>query len=162
MPQFPWYNTIRFRVSLALFVLFTLQAGTAGFTLYEVDLRKHDYEILNLAGQTRVISHTLAYQSRNYLKENETLSLNGQRGAAFYSQNLQQSMALYDKIISGFRNRRLDPEITGLDAPLTCSWDQHSRNQLDVSAAAWENFRTGMQLAKDTTRNLTAAAILPA
>jgi len=112
-----------------------------------VDLRKHDYEILNLAGQTRVISHTMAHQSRNYLKENAIIAATGQRDAGFYAQNLQQSMALYDKIISGFRNRRLDPEITGLDEPLTCSWDQHSRNQLDTSAAAWEDFRAGMQLA---------------
>ena len=149
MPQFPWHNTIRFRVSLALFVLFALQAGTAGFTLYEVDLRKHDYEILNLAGQTRVISHTMAHQSRNYLKDNVIIALTSQRGSGFYSRNLQQSMALYDKIISGFRNRRLDPEITGLAEPLTCSWDQHSRNQLDISAAAWENFRSGVQLALD-------------
>lgn len=88
MPQFPWYNTIRFRVSLALFVLFALQAGTAGFTLYEVDLRKHDYEILNLAGQLRVISHTMAHQSRNYLKENTAITLNQQHDAAFYAQNL--------------------------------------------------------------------------
>jgi hypothetical protein len=64
MPRFPWYNTIHFRISLALFVLFAIQAGTAGFTLYEVDLRKHDYEILNLAGQTRVISHTMAHEPR--------------------------------------------------------------------------------------------------
>lgn len=151
MLQFPWYNTIRFRVSLALFVLFALQAGTAGFTLYEVDLRKHDYEILNLAGQLRVISHTMAHQSRNYLKENAAITLSRQHDAGLYTQNLQQSMALYDKIISGFRNRRLDPEITGLDAPLTCSWDRNSRNQLDASAAAWDEFRTGMQHALDTS-----------
>jgi HD-GYP domain-containing protein (c-di-GMP phosphodiesterase class II) len=141
------YNTIRFQVGLALFVLFALQAGTAGFTLYEVNLRKHDYEILNLAGQARVISHTMAHQSRNYLKENLIVALSARRDSDFYSQNLQQSMAFYDKIMNGFRNRRLDPEITGLDEPLTCTWDQQSRNQLDVSAAAWDKFREGMKLA---------------
>lgn len=109
-----WWKTIRFQVSLALFVLFALQAGTAGVTLYEVNLRKHDYEILNLAGQARVISHTMALQSRNYLKENPLISSVGQRDTGFYSQNLQQGMLLFDKIIAGFRNRRLDPEITGL------------------------------------------------
>lgn len=149
MRPFLWYNSIRFRIGLALFVLFALQAGTAGLTLYEVDLRKHDYEILNLAGQTRVISHTMAHESRNYLKERAILSLSSQRDSAFYAQNLQQSMALYDKIIRSFRNRRLDPEITGLAEPLTCSWDHNSRNQLDVTAEAWENFRRDMQLAKD-------------
>lgn len=147
MLKFPWYNTIRFRISLALFVLFALQAGTAGFTLYEVDLRKHDYEILNLAGQMRVISHTLVSQSRNYLKENAALALSDQHNSGFYSQNLRQSMVLYDKIISGFRNRRLDPEITGLAEPLKCSWDQKSRNQLDASSAVWEKYHSGMQLA---------------
>ncbi|BCB25707.1 hypothetical protein SKTS_05930 [Sulfurimicrobium lacus] len=147
MPQFPWYNTIRFRVGLALFVLFAFQAGTVGFTLYEVDLRKHDYEILNLAGQLRVISHTMAHESRNYLKENEQTVFTGQHDSGFYTRNLQQSMTLYGKIITSFRNRRLDPEITGRDEPLTCSWDKQSRNQLDVSAAAWEDFRGGMQRA---------------
>lgn len=149
MLKFPWYNTIRFRLSLALFTLFILQAGTAGFTLYEVDLRKHDYMILNLAGQTRVISHTLTHQSRNYLKENAAIPLTSQHDSGFYSRNLQQSMALYGKIITSFRNRRLDPEITGLAEPLKCSWDQQSRNQLDISAAAWEGFRSGIQLAVD-------------
>jgi HD-GYP domain-containing protein (c-di-GMP phosphodiesterase class II)/HAMP domain-containing protein len=155
-----WWKTIRFQISLALFVLFALQAGTAGFTLYEVSLRKHDYEILNLAGQARVISHTLALQSRNYLKENPLISSVGQLDTGFYSQNLQQGMLLFDKIITGFRNRRLDPEITGLDEPLTCSWDQRARNQLDASAADWDDFRAGMQLAiqADPARSDVAAA----
>ncbi|MBI5919782.1 MAG: HD domain-containing protein [Nitrosomonadales bacterium] len=148
--RFPWYNSIRFRISLALLALFSLQVGAVGFTLYEIGLRKHDYEILNLAGQTRVISHSLLYQSQNYLKERGALSLlQNQSGSDLYSQNLEQSMVLYDKIMTGFRNRRLDPEITGLDEPLTCNWDQHSRNQLDVSAAAWEEFRDGMKRVMD-------------
>ncbi len=160
MLSFPWYNTIRFRISLALFALFVLQAGTVGFTLYEVDLRKHDYEILNLAGQTRVISHTIAYQSHNYLKENLISAVASQHDAGYYSRNLQQSMALYEKIISSFRNRRLDPEITGRDEPLRCSWDRQSRDQLDVSAAAWEEFRGGMQqaIAANPSRPDIAAA----
>ena len=45
-----WYNTIRYRIGMAVFAIFFLQAGTAGLTLYEVDLRKHDYAILVLAG----------------------------------------------------------------------------------------------------------------
>jgi len=149
MLRFPWYNTVRFRLSLALFALFALQAGTAGFTLYEVDLRKHDYMILNLAGQMRVISHTMVHQSRNYLKEGAIIPLTSQSDSGFYSRNLQQSMALYEKIITGFRNRRLDPEITGLAETLKCNWDQQSRNQLDISATAWGNFRNGIQLALD-------------
>jgi len=160
MSQFPWYNSIRFRISLALCVLFALEAGTTGFTLYEVDLRKHDYEILNLAGQLRVISHTMAHQSRSYLREHDLNASSDQHDSGFYSQNLQHSMALYEKIIRSFRNRRLDPEITGLSEPLTCSWDRQSRSQLDISAAAWDRFQAGMQhaLAADPSHPETAAA----
>lgn len=46
MAHFTWYNTIRFRIGLALFALFILQVGTAGFTLYQIDLRKHYYTVL--------------------------------------------------------------------------------------------------------------------
>lgn len=146
---FPWYNSIRFRISSTLCVLFALQAATAGFTLYEVDLRKHDYKILALAGQTRVISHTLAPLARNYLKENAIVTPASRQDSGLYTQNLDQSMALYEKIVTGFRNRRLDPEITGLDGPLKCTWDKRSIDQLNISSAAWQDFRSGMQLAID-------------
>ncbi len=145
--RFHWYNTIRFRIGLTLFVLFTLQAGTAGFTLFEVDLRKHDYEILNLAGQMQVVSHTLLHQSGNYLDRAAANAADYDRDLALYYRDMQQNIRLYDKIITSFRNRSLDPELTGRRDPLVCNWDQRSRNQLDVSVAEWKKFQGGLSLA---------------
>lgn len=151
MSAFPWYNSIRFRISLALFALFVLQAGTAGFTLYEVDLRKHDYEILNLAGQMRVISHAVVHQSRNYLDSGaDQNSRDYRRDLNLYYRDLQQNISLYDKIITSFRNRRLAPELTGHAEPLVCNWDKNSRNQLDVSALQWDNFNSGLHISFGT------------
>lgn len=150
--RFPWYNTIRFRISLALFALFALQAGTAGFTLYEVNLRKHDYEILNLAGQMRVISRALMHQSQNYLDSSSSGITDSRSRFDYFYRDLQQSTQLYDKIITAFRNRRLDPELTGHADPLVCNWDKRSRNQLDTSASEWENFKNGLHLAMGTVQ----------
>lgn len=151
MSAFPWYNSIRFRISLALFALFALQAGTAGFTLYEVDLRKHDYEILNLAGQMRVISHAVVHQSRNYLDSGaDQNSRDYRRDLNLYYRDLQQNISLFDKIITSFRNRRLAPELTGHAEPLVCNWDKDSRNQLDVSALQWDNFNSGLRVSFGT------------
>lgn len=141
MQQFVWYNSIRFRLGLAVFALFVLQAGTAGITLYEVDLRKHDYTILVLAGQLRVISNEMQQQSINYLAGNNTDTSNYQRDLQQYYQTLQQQIQLYDKIIKAYSERKLPPDLTGRDDPLTCSWDKQSKDQLDISAVAWLQFK---------------------
>ena len=141
MQQFVWYNSIRFRLGLAVFALFILQAGTAGITLYEVDLRKHDYTILVLAGQLRVISNEMQQQSINYLAGNNTDTSNYQRDLQQYYQTLQQQIQLYDKIIKAYSERKLPPDLTGRDDPLTCSWDKQSKDQLDISAVAWLQFK---------------------
>lgn len=144
MTGLPWFNTIRFRIGLALFVLFALQAGTAGFTLYEIELRKHDYEILNLAGQMRVISHNMEQQARNFLSTTTPGFTAGGRDYGGFALDLRHNVEFYDKIITAFRNRRLAPELTGQDEPLVCNWDRQSRNQLDISAREWEQYRDGL------------------
>lgn len=144
MIRFYWYKTIRFRISLAVFALFFLQAGTAGLTLYEVDLRKHDYAILVLAGQLRVASNAMLQQSNNYLASASDSGDHYQRDLSQYYETLQQQVKLFDAVISGYRDRRLPAELTGNVAPLECSWDEPSRKQLDLSVSHWNSFRAGL------------------
>jgi HD-GYP domain-containing protein (c-di-GMP phosphodiesterase class II)/HAMP domain-containing protein len=144
MNPFPWYKTIRFRIGLAVLALFFLHAGTAAVTLYEVHFRKHDYEILVLAGQLRVVSNAMPQQSLNYLASKVAGNAEDPRDLKLYYETLRQETRLYDEVITGYRNRRLPVELTGDDAPLTCSWDARSKNQLDLTAAQWQRFRTGL------------------
>ena len=64
----PWARTIRFQVALSLGVLFMTLAGSAGYGLYALNLRRHDYEILNLSGQLRVTSAAMVNDARAFLK----------------------------------------------------------------------------------------------
>jgi HD-GYP domain-containing protein (c-di-GMP phosphodiesterase class II)/HAMP domain-containing protein len=139
-----WIRSIRFQVGLALGTLFLLLAGSVAYTLYQLDLRKHDYEILNLAGQLRVTSHAMVNQAGNYLQDTPTDYKAYYRDLRLFYGDLRRNIALYDKIIGNFEARRLDTELTGKHETIYCTWDDRSQSQLSRTAAAWRQFRIGM------------------
>ncbi len=139
-----WLRTIRFQVGLALGMLFLLLASSVGFTLYELDLRKHDYEILNLAGQLRVTSHAMTQQARNYLKDTPTDYEAYNRDLRLFYGDIKNNVALYDKIVDSFQARRLDSELTGKHEAIYCTWDDQSKSQLAHTAGIWRHYRAGL------------------
>lgn len=139
-----WLHSIRFQVALALGLLFLMLAASVGFTLYELSLRRHDYQILNLAGQLRVTITSMRQQGRNYLRDTPTDYATYNRDLGLFYEDLRRQVALYDQIIASFKARRLDPALTGRDEPLTCNWDAVSRHQLDLTADDWRAFRAGL------------------
>ncbi|OYW36641.1 MAG: hypothetical protein B7Z35_12155 [Hydrogenophilales bacterium 12-61-10] len=130
---------------MALGVLFALLATSVGFTLYDLSLRRHDYQILNLAGQLRVNAASMHQQARNYLRDTPMEHDAYQRDLGLFYADLRRQIKLSDDIIAGFKARRLPPELTGQDAPMTYKWDAASRHQLDISAKDWAVFKSGLQ-----------------
>lgn len=128
------------QIALALIVLFSAAAGSVGFTLYELDLRKHDYVILNLAGQLRALAQSMVSESLHF-REHRTDA----QGAAIFQANMRQQAETFDRIVTSLQNRYLDPELTGRSDPLVCSWDQQSIAQLNLTARTWREFRTGIE-----------------
>lgn len=139
-----WMHSIRLQIGLTLGALFLLLAGSVGFTLYELDLRKHDYQILNLAGQLRVTSQAMVSQARNYLKDTPTDYEAYNRDLRLFYKGLKNDMALYDRIISNFESRKLEADLTGKHETIYCKWDSQSTSQLARTARTWRGFRAGM------------------
>lgn len=137
----PWARTIRFQVALSLGLMFAALAGSAGYGLYALDLRQHDYEILNLSGQLRVTSAAMISDARTHLQDPGSSASNSERERAIYVERLRHHMALYDQIISSFVARRLDPALTGKHDDLVCKWDPQSRSQLQRTSDDWHVFR---------------------
>jgi len=131
------------QITLALMLLFTAAAGSVGFTLYELDLRKHDYVILNLAGQLRAIAQGMVSESLHFREHREGMS-NAQQ-AALFRDNLRAQASTFDKIITSLQQRYLDPVLTGRSDPLVCSWDEQSIAQLNLTARTWREFRVGIE-----------------
>jgi HD-GYP domain-containing protein (c-di-GMP phosphodiesterase class II)/HAMP domain-containing protein len=156
-----WAQTIRFQVSLSLGLVFAALAGSASYSLYALNLRRHDYEILNLSGQLRVTSAAMTNDSRALLRAVSAPSAVVGPQDDLYRDGLQRHMALYDQIMRSFVARRLDPALTGKHDPITCNWDAHSRSQLQRTADTWGVFRYELnrRLAKaDTSEYAEVAA----
>lgn len=138
--QIHWLNSLRNQIGLALVLLAAAFAGTVAFTLYEIELRKHDYAILNLAGQLRVTSQAMSGQALHFLEATSGFAV-GKVGPSSFARGLNQQVQLFDKIIKSFEERNLPPELTGRDDALKCNWDQASINQLKITARFWHNYR---------------------
>lgn len=127
------------QITLAMLLMFAAAAGSVVYTLYELDLRKHDYVVLNLAGQLRAIAQGMVRESL-YFQEHA----NSDAAAAIYRKNLGQQAQEFGIIVSALQKRVLPPELTGRDEPLICSWDQQSIAQLDLTARTWQEFSKGI------------------
>ena len=156
-----WYWSLKIYLAAVLVVQVCLVSAMAGFSLYSLELRKHDYAILNLSGQLRVISQALFSQSQNYKTVAPRDYDSYYRDLNLYHKDLKSYISSYDVIVKAFEARSLSAELTGRSEAITCSWDGQSRNQLDITAAAWYKFKTGLMtaLGDDSTQpRLEAAA----
>jgi len=142
-----WYKRLQFQIPMTILVLFTLLTSAIVFTLISVNARQHDYAILNLSGQLRVIANNLQNQSKQYKANAPRDYPSYFRDLKLYHRQLNDQINHYDEIIQAFKKREIGTELTGLESDLSCNWDQQSINQLDQTVIEWENFKSGLKLA---------------
>ena len=160
---FNWFQSLRVQIGLAVFLIFLLLASTLAYTLYALNLRQHDYLILNLTGQLRVLSQTMTEQSINYVNHAPNSYDNYDRDLESYWPNLQKQINLYEKITHSLASRVIDAELGGhgTHSKVQCTWNDRSRLQMDKTAADWGNFKKGLDESLGTNKNepqLTYAA----
>ncbi|TAN76304.1 MAG: HD domain-containing protein [Magnetospirillum sp.] len=154
-----WITSVRGWLGGTLAMLCAFLAGTAGFILYELDLRKHDYQILNLAGQMRVVASSLEQQANDVLSRGVLQGRSLDQSFGLFERTTAERVGLYEQIITGFANRELPAALTGRDDALRCNWDKPSTSQLDISVAQWQRYRSGLDAARgpDPSRPHTLA-----
>lgn len=140
-------RSLNAQLRAALLLLFLAAAGSVGFTLYELDLRKHDYVILNLAGQLRAIAQNMVRQSLHFRDAKLAEGAAQGQQATLFAENISEQSATYERIVTSLANRLLEPELTGRSDPLRCSWDEQSIAQLNLTATTWHEFRQGLEQA---------------
>jgi HD-GYP domain-containing protein (c-di-GMP phosphodiesterase class II) len=135
-------GSVRGALVLALAALLALAIGIALFTRHNLIYRVHDYAILNLAGQMRELSNGMGLDARQIIRDEAAQAAPAE--LARYREKLALQVAQYDRIVQSFVTRELSPDLTGLDDPVTCSWDRPSLSQLEATAAAWRTVRVGV------------------
>lgn len=155
-------GSVRRTVLGILVSLLMLTAGAAALTRHHLSYRVHDYAILNLAGQMREMASALALDAA-LLRRLNPESLSGVEIAG-YRERLAYKVAQFDRIVESFESRTFAPDLTGLDAPITCSWDEPSLRQLRATAAVWRGVRHSiaplLQASASDATVLAGAAVL--
>ncbi len=136
-------RSLNTQLRAAMLLLFLSAAGSVGFTIYELELRKHDYVILNLAGQLRALAQNMVGLSLRYRAVDGT----DVRQAQLFLDTLHEQSERYERIVTSLSNRLLEPELTGRSDPLRCSWDEQSIGQLNLTAVTWREFSEGLNAA---------------
>jgi response regulator RpfG family c-di-GMP phosphodiesterase/HAMP domain-containing protein len=142
-----WLYSLRAQSIVLVALIFFISVGSLAYTVYSLRLRQHDYLILNLTGQLRVLSQTMLDQAQQYQRVAPDDYDKYNRDLATYWQGLQQQMALYERIIKGLSQRQLDAGLAGDHGTIYCTFDAFSRNQLAVSARDWQRFARGLNKA---------------
>lgn len=173
------FRSLKVQIGTALGIQFIVLVVIVSSTLYLLNLRKHDYLILNLSGQLRVISQLIVNHSAGYADNAPRNYKSYYRDVELYHSQLQMLISRYDKIIDSFKARKLAPElfqdeflstrkaenvipkISDKADPIYCTWNKTARNELVEASKAWDIFKQGLykELGSDSKEpRLEAAA----
>lgn len=155
-------DSLRQSIVALLVGVVLLGAASAWTTRWMLSARVHDYAILNLAGQLREIANGMALDGQLLLQDGAATP--GDDEVARWRAKLSAQVAQYDRIVESFFQRQISPDLTGLDAPVSCNWDRPSLDQLSATRARWHAVRDriapALAPAADTAAALTAAGVL--
>lgn len=158
------FRSLKVQIGTALGIQFIVLVSIVSTTLYLLDLRKHDYLILNLSGQLRVISQLIVNHSTAYADNAPRNYTSYYRDVALYHKQLKMLIARYDKIIDSFKARQLAPELFQNEIlsirqnknvipkisdnydPIYCTWNKSARNELVVASKSWDKFKNGLNI----------------
>ena len=156
------FRSLKIQIGTALGIQFIVLVVIVSSTLYLLNLRKHDYLILNLSGQLRVISQLIVNHSAAYADNAPRNFKSYYRDVALYYKQIQMLIDRYDKIIDSFKARQLSPELFQNEIlsvrqnkkviskistefePIYCTWNKTARNELVVASKAWDKFKQGL------------------
>ncbi len=141
-----WYQSLKTHIVSALILQLILVMAMASFSVFELSLRKHDYAILNLIGQLRVMAQNLVIQSSHYKKAAPRDYESYQRDLNLYHKNIQKQIKSYTEILDAFNERKLPTRLTGQAEVINCNWDDASVYQLNKTIKNWKNFNQGLNL----------------
>lgn len=142
-------TSVRLTMILALGCLLLLAAASAATTRHLLSFRVHDYAILNLAGQLREMAGSMSLDAAQLGRADPAVL--SPREIAGFRERLAVKTAQFDRIVDAFETRSLSPDLTGLDQPVSCTWDEPSLRQLRATAAVWRDLRRAIAPALDTS-----------
>lgn len=151
-------DSLRQSIAALLLGVVLLGAASAWTTRWMLSARVHDYAILNLAGQLREIASGMSLDGQLLLTNRGSPPSNEEVDR--WRSKLASQSAQYDRIVESFFARDISPDLTGLDAPVSCNWDEQSLSHLTATRARWHGVRG--RIAPALTPGAAAGTVLAA
>jgi len=161
-----WIKSIKFQVLAVLLIQLVALLAIVFSSIYLINLRQHDYLILNLTGQLRVITQNLVTQSNHYIEQAPRDYATYNRDLGLFNKDLQIQIKAFDTIINSLKARTIKAELVSPEAlfpgaskkptvpslvdpneTIKCTWDVPSRKQLVDTASVWDEFYAGFKKA---------------
>jgi len=183
--EWKWYKSIKFQVLTALSVQFVALLSIVITSLYFINLRQHDYIILNLTGQLRVLNEGMVTRAKHINAQGSRDSASARTESELFRKDIQMQVSAFDRIVRSLKARSIEadlinpralssvpttagPKVPSLSQnaePIICNWDLESRNQMDATALVWDRFHDGLKKwlvpdAEASTRNGAAHYIV--
>jgi response regulator RpfG family c-di-GMP phosphodiesterase/HAMP domain-containing protein len=157
-------KSIKFQIITVLFVQLTALLVIVLTTLYLLNLRQHDYLILNLVGQARILTQTMVNQSAHYLEQAPRDYASYERDLGLFNRDLSMQVDSIENILKSLQQRVIKanltnpaylgisaetaakvPSLVDQDQPIICTWDEQSRSQMTATYRVWQEFHRGLQ-----------------
>lgn len=140
-------------------------------TVYLLQLRQHDYLILSLTGQLRLIAQTMVSQSVGYVKFAPRDYVTYTRDLGLYHADLQQQVGKFDHIIQSLQNCAIPADLSSLvdrhaqpstatgqlsadtKVMIYCSWDESAQKELASTFSLWKRFKQELDSALGPNRS---------
>ena len=182
--EWKWYKSIKFQVLAVLAVQFVALLSIVLTSLYYVNLRQHDYIILNLTGQLRVLNEGMVTRAKHINAQGPRDSASARTESELFRKDIQMQVSAFDRIVRSLKARSIEADLINPTAlapvpvagprvpnlaekaePIICNWDLESRNQMDATALVWDQFHAGLRKwlipdAEASTRNSAAHYIV--
>lgn len=158
-----WVKSIKFQVLTVLLIQLLALLAIVFTSIYLLNLRQHDYLILNLTGQLRVISQNLVTQSNHYVDQAPRDYATYNRDLQLFNKDLQMQITSFNTIIDSLKARTINaslvtsqalvprgngkpkvPSLVDSNETIKCTWDATSRNQLEETVVVWKRFHAGL------------------
>jgi response regulator RpfG family c-di-GMP phosphodiesterase/HAMP domain-containing protein len=167
-PDYPkewkWYKSIKFQVLAVLAVQFVALLSIVLTSLYFINLRQHDYIILNLTGQLRVLNEGMVTRAKHINAQGPRDSASARNESELFRKDIQMQVSAFDRIVRSLKARSIEadlinpralapvpvsgtkvPSLSEKAEPIICNWDLESRNQMDATAQVWDQFHVGLK-----------------
>jgi response regulator RpfG family c-di-GMP phosphodiesterase/HAMP domain-containing protein len=182
--EWKWYKSIKFQILAVLAVQFIALLSIVLTSLYFINLRQHDYIILNLTGQLRVLNEGMVTRAKHINAQGPRDGASTRIESELFRKDIQMQVSAFDRIVRSLKARSIEADLVNPGAlapvpvtgpkvpnlaqkaePIICNWDLESRNQMDATAMVWDRFHAGLKPwlnpdAEASTRNGAAHFIV--